>query len=757
MRKVWLVLILLLGTGVVFGQSMSVTATLTDSDSTVWANGTCSIRLYNGQSIGYQYNGVAVPIAPACSINSSGVLSATMYNTNTMSPVAAQYQLNICSDTSAPCSSFLTTVTTTNQTSAFSALLVAPRFSAVYGSFGYADVEITNVVAGVYYYNVTSGMLRQFNGSTWNNVSAGGAIPESSASTIGIMYGFGDSTTSGLFATVGTASTFGILARDFPGPTINNGVPSAWEAFIVSQLFNLFPVQWSGNQVPTIFSQGGINDAANGNTTGSLNNFSLELDAGMYWGSLPLANKKMASTATASGFASSYTGPAINNSVIGNPKESITNGDTLSFSITPNGTKIGVTYAARVTSGGTFTVKIDGANQTDVCSNTTTFSGFGCNSVAVNNDTFFRQEFSVTPGISHTVLVTVTSASGAGNQVSIIDADSTPTSKSGLVTWLQNGVIRQYLDNASASTAAFNTTANSVATQGIADNLNLIYVDVRGGTPGVNTTSDMAANTTACPAQSGNTALHPNNCGYLDWSQTVENAAAGVFFPGIGGRGTSFYGPLTSYQLANIGDSSSIFWNNNTGNILPSVNQYSPLYCSLGFSNGMICNGLNWDPTHGTYVNALISYLSAAIQNCSLPNPSTCTDYAFWDQSGNLTNEGNITAPSVTGSSLGSSTSPLCTTTGGLLTHSGCTSGLTGTTASIGGSALLAGNCATGTATVTGAVVGRPVYVSASDGTLPNALAVLSAAVTSTNTVSVQVCAIAAVTPAAKTYNIATY
>jgi len=84
------------------------------------------------------------------------------------------------------------------------------------------------------------------------------------------------------------------------------------------------------------------------------------------------------------------------------------------------------------------------------------------------------------------------------------------------------------------------------------------------------------------------------------------------------------------------------------------------------------------------------------------------------------------------------------------------TPSLTGTTGSIGGSPLLAGVCATGTATVTGAIAGHPVSVSASDGTLPNALVALAASVTSSNTVSVQVCAIAAVTPAAKTYNVTT-
>jgi hypothetical protein len=82
--------------------------------------------------------------------------------------------------------------------------------------------------------------------------------------------------------------------------------------------------------------------------------------------------------------------------------------------------------------------------------------------------------------------------------------------------------------------------------------------------------------------------------------------------------------------------------------------------------------------------------------------------------------------------------------------------GLTGTTPSIGGSLVAAGTCASGTVTVNGATVGHPVSVSASDGSLPNPLIILSGAVTASNTVTVQLCAIAAVTPAAKTFSVFT-
>ena len=79
---------------------------------------------------------------------------------------------------------------------------------------------------------------------------------------------------------------------------------------------------------------------------------------------------------------------------------------------------------------------------------------------------------------------------------------------------------------------------------------------------------------------------------------------------------------------------------------------------------------------------------------------------------------------------------------------------LSGTTGVIGGAALAAGACTTGTVSVNGAAVGTPVVVSASDGSLPSGLVMLRAAVTGASTVTVQLCAVSAVTPAAVSYNV---
>jgi hypothetical protein len=77
---------------------------------------------------------------------------------------------------------------------------------------------------------------------------------------------------------------------------------------------------------------------------------------------------------------------------------------------------------------------------------------------------------------------------------------------------------------------------------------------------------------------------------------------------------------------------------------------------------------------------------------------------------------------------------------------------LSGTSGSIGGGALIAGQCATGTLTVTGATT---TMVALTDpNTYPGDGTIWDAQVTAANTVTVKVCAIIALTPTASTYNV---
>jgi hypothetical protein len=81
---------------------------------------------------------------------------------------------------------------------------------------------------------------------------------------------------------------------------------------------------------------------------------------------------------------------------------------------------------------------------------------------------------------------------------------------------------------------------------------------------------------------------------------------------------------------------------------------------------------------------------------------------------------------------------------------------LVGTSASIGGSALAAGACSAGTATVTGAAAGMASIATPNadpDSTLTTGIAIYSF-ISASNTVTIRVCAIVAVTPTATTYNV---
>ena len=179
-----------------------------------------------------------------------------------------------------------------------------------------------------------------------------------------------------------------------------------------------------------------------------------------------------------------------------------------------------------------------------------------------------------------------------------------------------------------------------------------------------------------------------------------------------------------------------------------------------GFGSSTFLNGQTFTSTSATattIVGAFTHANTSATEAGTVTVGSTLTSYYPWydgTAGKNLSfnpSTGTLTTNVTKFTGLPNATSP--TDACNLQT---CQPPLTGISASIGGSLLAsAGTCTTGTVSVTGAVPGYPVAVSASDGTLPNSLIVLSASVTSSNTVTVQLCAIASVTPAAKTYNVA--
>lgn len=171
--------------GVSYAQTTAISATVVDSDVTTWANGTWRIDWTPGPSnpklSAYTNNGSALASSTAFqsgTLNGSGVLVVTVYDSSLTFPTGSGYALTVCSNTSAACSiyNFATAGSTQNISAALTASITAPRFKAVNGTYGYNDGEATlSIATGATYWNVTSNTSRCYTGSAWAACTAGAA------------------------------------------------------------------------------------------------------------------------------------------------------------------------------------------------------------------------------------------------------------------------------------------------------------------------------------------------------------------------------------------------------------------------------------------------------------------------------------------------------------------------------------------------------------------------------------------------------
>lgn len=463
----------------------------------------------------------------------------------------------------------------------------------------------------------------------------GGSTMLSNPYITGTTYFFGDSTNTigNSHASVPQNSGVALLWKDLNG---TDKRPYSVSGTLASQIaaseltYFVPPAANISYALPKVFANGGINDANTCSTANCVANYAAQQQAGLAWMLSP--NKLMASTATITGFSSSATVP-LNAAITGTAEKSTTNGNTLSFSGTATGTKVGITYIATAASGGTFTVAVNGSN-VNGCSGTTTWASNGCGT-AVGFNTPMRQEFTVTPG-AYTVLITVTSSTNAANPVEILDVDSSPTSTANQPVVFQYGVIYQNADANSAATAAYNASVQSTVAALASENLNVNFIDLRAGNPGVNSTTDMAASSTACPANA-NTALHPNDCGYANEVKTIENAVAAagypIFFPNTGAP----VGPITTpYGYQSVAPTTPTTWadswntNGSLGNGLgggaPSATSITPIMCYFplpGVSPGathIACTGLLFDVATSAFATGIVSDFDFEYLSCPSSN-----------------------------------------------------------------------------------------------------------------------------------------
>jgi len=180
-RFIWSVLMLVAFTSPAWGQSTSVTATITDSDSLVWANGSYSIQFVPVPGVvgPYSWTGGTLTKSFSGTLNSSGVLSISLPDNTTITPPGTQWNFTICPNATTGCFNVTTSISGASQslTSILSAAAAGPRFQANPSAYGYGTIEISpNPKPGAIFYNTSTGASTQCNqwtGTTWQSCGTG--------------------------------------------------------------------------------------------------------------------------------------------------------------------------------------------------------------------------------------------------------------------------------------------------------------------------------------------------------------------------------------------------------------------------------------------------------------------------------------------------------------------------------------------------------------------------------------------------------
>lgn len=190
MKKILALAAFFLFTSYITAQTTTVTATVVDSDSQAWNNGSWRVVFQPNQAVDpnpADYNINGTPLSPSVTnqsgaLSNSAGLSISIYQSSAISPSGSSWNLTICPLAVTACGTlnFQAIGSSMNLSSEITSIIVAPRFRAVANTYGYSDTEAQiQLNPGSNYFNVTSGNQRCWNGSAWNNCYEGGvtAIP----------------------------------------------------------------------------------------------------------------------------------------------------------------------------------------------------------------------------------------------------------------------------------------------------------------------------------------------------------------------------------------------------------------------------------------------------------------------------------------------------------------------------------------------------------------------------------------------------
>lgn len=181
-----------------FASTSNVTATLTDSDGTAWAN--CAWSAVVSSPTPPTISGVPVPDAQLRangSCNGSGTLSATMLDTSSVDQRGVTWTFTITPNASVQpsvVSGVAVSGASVNLSTNLSSGIKAPRFNPGPKAYGYADAEVNAPTLGDTYFNTAgvcgSASLRQYSNAGWQCGSTVPPAPLTVTSGLTALYKF---------------------------------------------------------------------------------------------------------------------------------------------------------------------------------------------------------------------------------------------------------------------------------------------------------------------------------------------------------------------------------------------------------------------------------------------------------------------------------------------------------------------------------------------------------------------------------------
>jgi hypothetical protein len=261
MKKLFLAILVIVFPCILTAQTTTVNGTVVDPDSFAWIGATITFTLNNPHpETKPSINGVpmtAAQLVVSATLDSAGAFTAVVSSNATISPIATSWNIQICTPTNTPCQNISAQQingSTLSLSSTINGQIKALRFPAIAGARGYGDVEITPIpISGSTYFNITTGFVRLWNGTSWSNQGSSSGCPLSGCAFTGPV--------------TGPSANFEMLANDFyvsafPSSCAGGGTTDLECAWIAA---NTWANTFSAN--PLIHLKAGVNNTTTGLAT----------------------------------------------------------------------------------------------------------------------------------------------------------------------------------------------------------------------------------------------------------------------------------------------------------------------------------------------------------------------------------------------------------------------------------------------------------------------------------------------------------